>query len=86
MTDPVVLDPGASAGMRAPTVTERTDHIKQLGLDSGAVVVGVADVAAFNEFVPEGHRPTTSCRGRGAWWSPGAAGRPPVPGAAPTTG
>ena len=36
---------------------QRTDRIKQLGLETGAVVVGVADVAAFNEFVPEGHRP-----------------------------
>jgi epoxyqueuosine reductase QueG len=34
-----------------------TERVKGVGLDAGAVVVGVADVAAFNEFVPEGHRP-----------------------------
>ena len=37
--------------------TRRTEDVKQLGLDAGAVVVGVADVGAFNDFVPEGHRP-----------------------------
>ena len=36
---------------------ERTDRVKKVGLDAGAVVVGVAGVEAFAEFVPEGHRP-----------------------------
>ncbi len=34
-----------------------TERIKELGKGSGAVVVGVAAAEAFNEFVPEGHRP-----------------------------
>lgn len=34
-----------------------TEHIKQIGERAGALVVGVAAVQAFNEFVPEGHRP-----------------------------
>ena len=34
-----------------------TDEVKQLGLRSGATVVGVASAAAFNEYVPIGHRP-----------------------------
>jgi epoxyqueuosine reductase QueG len=32
--------------------------LKQLGLNSGATVVGVASASAFNEYVPEGHRPS----------------------------
>jgi epoxyqueuosine reductase QueG len=34
-----------------------TEQIKQVGERAGALVVGVAAVEAFNEFVPEGHRP-----------------------------
>ena len=34
-----------------------TEQVKQVGLASGATVVGVADPAAFNEYVPSGHRP-----------------------------
>ena len=50
---------------------QRTDRMKRVGLDAGAVVVGVADVAAFNEFVPSGHRPgrgrvISSCSNRRA--------------------
>ena len=36
---------------------ETTDLIKEVGLRAGATVVGVAAVDAFNEYVPEGHRP-----------------------------
>lgn len=35
----------------------RTERVKELGCNAGALVVGVAPVAAFNEFVPQGHRP-----------------------------
>ena len=34
-----------------------TEVIKRVGQKAGAVVVGVAAVEAFNEYVPEGHRP-----------------------------
>jgi epoxyqueuosine reductase QueG len=34
-----------------------TEHLKQVGERAGALVVGVAAATAFNEFVPEGHRP-----------------------------
>src|SRR3990172_8445756 len=37
--------------------SERTCRIKDVGREAGALVVGVAAVEAFNEFVPEGHRP-----------------------------
>jgi len=37
--------------------SERTGRIKEVGRAAGAMVVGVAAVDAFNEFVPEGHRP-----------------------------
>ncbi|MCP4222389.1 MAG: hypothetical protein GY773_03505 [Actinomycetia bacterium] len=36
----------------------KTNAIKQVGLDTGATVIGVAAASAFNEYVPEGHRPT----------------------------
>ncbi|NUQ33924.1 MAG: hypothetical protein HUU29_03145 [Planctomycetaceae bacterium] len=37
---------------------EATKRLKDVGVkDGGALVVGVAPVHAFNEFVPEGHRP-----------------------------
>ena len=42
------------------TPTERlavTDEIKTVGHDAGGLVIGVAAASAFNEFVPEGHRP-----------------------------
>jgi len=35
----------------------RTEQIKQYALSSGAIVVGVADPRAWEEHVPEGHRP-----------------------------
>ncbi len=35
-----------------------TDEIKAVALKGGATVAGIADPAAFNEYVPEGHRPT----------------------------
>ncbi len=35
-----------------------TEEVKQVGLANGATVVGVASASAFNEYVPEGHRPT----------------------------
>ena len=35
----------------------RTQQIKQLALDAGADVVGIADPRAWEEYVPEGHRP-----------------------------
>ena len=34
-----------------------TSQIKQIALSSGADVVGIADPHAWDEFVPEGHRP-----------------------------
>jgi epoxyqueuosine reductase QueG len=34
-----------------------TARVKEMGLRSGALVVGIAAADAFNEFVPEGHRP-----------------------------
>ncbi len=40
-----------------PSITETTDRIKALGLKAGAKVIGIADVKAFNEYVPSGHRP-----------------------------
>jgi epoxyqueuosine reductase QueG len=39
------------------TTTSRTDQIKEFALRAGASVVGVADPQAWEEFVPEGHRP-----------------------------
>ncbi len=36
---------------------ETTRRIKEIGRGAGALVVGVAAADAFNEFVPEGHRP-----------------------------
>ncbi len=38
-------------------VESRTADVKQVGLRSGATVVGVASASAFNEYVPVGHRP-----------------------------
>ena len=35
----------------------RTEQIKQFALGAGASVVGVADPRAWEEHVPEGHRP-----------------------------
>ncbi len=35
----------------------QTEDIRQVGLSSGATVIGVASAAAFNEYVPVGHRP-----------------------------
>ena len=37
--------------------TSDQERIKQVGRRAGALVVGVAAADAFNEFVPEGHRP-----------------------------
>lgn len=34
-----------------------TDRIKQVGERAGALVVGIAAADAFNEYVPQGHRP-----------------------------
>ena len=34
-----------------------TERIKDVGRRTGGLVVGVAAASAFNEFVPEGHRP-----------------------------
>ncbi|MDP7551434.1 MAG: hypothetical protein QF896_09645 [Acidimicrobiales bacterium] len=34
-----------------------TEEIRQVGLASGATVVGIAPPSAFNDFVPAGHRP-----------------------------
>ena len=34
-----------------------TERIKDVGRKAGALVIGVAPADAFNEFVPEGHRP-----------------------------
>ena len=34
-----------------------TNAIKQVGIDAGSTLVGVAAADAFNEYVPVGHRP-----------------------------
>ena len=34
-----------------------TNAIKQVGITAGATLVGVAAADAFNEYVPQGHRP-----------------------------
>jgi len=39
------------------TLNSQTGQIKQFALGAGATVVGVADPLAWEEFVPEGHRP-----------------------------
>ena len=36
---------------------ERTEWVKEIGRRAGALVVGVASVESYNEYVPEGHRP-----------------------------
>ncbi len=38
-------------------IKSRTQQIKQTALDGGADVVGIADPHAWEEHVPEGHRP-----------------------------
>lgn len=48
----------ASVGLDDEQAAVATDAIKQLALDSGATVVGIAATGAFNEYVPAGHRPT----------------------------
>ena len=46
------------AGAPTPAeVTENTEAVKAVGRRAGGLVIGVAPVDAFNEFVPEGHRP-----------------------------
>ena len=42
--------------MPIKTMTE-TEQIKAAGLKAGALVVGVTAADAFNEYVPQGHRP-----------------------------
>lgn len=44
--------------MEPTELQERTERVKEVGRQAGALVVGVADVSAFNEYVPPGHRPT----------------------------
>lgn len=36
---------------------ERTERVKEVGRKAGALVVGITAVEAFNEYVPQGHRP-----------------------------
>ena len=43
--------------MNEVTLESRTEQIKQFALGAGANVVGVADPRAWEEHVPEGHRP-----------------------------
>ncbi len=45
------------AAMNDLEAESRTQQIKQFALDSGADVVGIADPRAWDEHVPEGHRP-----------------------------
>lgn len=45
------------AAMNADQTDSRTQQIKQFALHAGADVVGVADPRAWDEHVPEGHRP-----------------------------
>ncbi len=40
-----------------PEDHDATGRIKEAGRNAGALVVGVAPVDAFNEFIPPGHRP-----------------------------
>ena len=49
----------SGAGATGEPATERidADALKEVGRRAGALVVGVAAAEAFNEFVPEGHRP-----------------------------
>lgn len=46
-----------SSTMDKPSIESPTSQIKQFALDAGASVVGVADPCAWEEYVPEGHRP-----------------------------
>ena len=39
-------------------VQTAAEMVKQVGLDAGATVVGIASADAFNEYVPEGHLPS----------------------------
>ena len=43
--------------MNTPATGSRTQQIKDFALNSGADVVGIADPHAWDEHVPEGHRP-----------------------------
>lgn len=47
----------AKATPAAMSTTEATARIKDFALTRGADVVGVADPASWEEYVPEGHRP-----------------------------
>jgi epoxyqueuosine reductase QueG len=46
-----------SSAVHEVRLESRTERIKQFALGAGANVVGVADPRAWDEFVPEGHRP-----------------------------
>ena len=46
------------AAMNANETESRTQQIKQFALHTGADVVGVADPTAWDEHVPQGHRPS----------------------------
>jgi len=45
------------ATMKANKTESRTQQIKQIALDAGADVVGIADPRSWEEHVPVGHRP-----------------------------
>ena len=74
---------GEATGAAGVDRPELTDSVKRVALQAGATVVGVAAAAAFNEYVPVGHRPSDflpDCRSvvvmgaqgpsKAAWQSP----------------
>ena len=63
----------------------REEQVKAVGMKAGARVVGIAPVEAFRAKVPEGHRPEDILPGARSVVVAGGDGRPPGPGAAPTT-
>jgi len=55
--DDVTMRTSGAAAMDGHKAESRTQQIKAFALSAGADVVGVADPLAWNEHVPEGHRP-----------------------------
>ncbi len=64
-----------------------TERIKEIGLRTGGLVVGVASASAFNAFVPQGHRPEDMLIGAQSVVVAGSQGPTAQgPGSAPITG
>lgn len=61
MDDPTGVDSVVAVDSVAPIdqdeVENLTSDVKQVALNSGATVVGIASASAFNDYVPVGHRP-----------------------------